>query len=558
MMTMMWAGLVALFFCIRAWLADIPERFYPLLVVAIICFANSYYLRRGGRSNRAAFLSISAISMGIFVAVYTNGGIQSVAATWVLVIPFLAGLMGGTGIALLGIGLAFICLLSFFFIDLYYGAVPDLTPISEQYRQNRFHQFGQLTTICICFTYFILKVHANSTALLEQVEQKRIAEKEAKQANQAKSQFLANMSHELRTPLNGIISAFSLFRKTPLSSEQKRLISIADISSTSLLSIINDVLDISKIEAGKLKLDLIPCDVISIINDLNVLYNYRCKEKQIKFICHKPDQPLWVKADATRIRQVLENLLSNAYKFTDNGAITLEVDYENMQENYIKLNMKVSDSGIGMTQQQQDRIFDNFTQADESTTRLYGGTGLGLSICKQLIMLMDGTLKLESQYGEGSQFSVSLPLIKASPIAQEALQTPLQQRINVQENGPITLLLVEDNEINLEIIKSLLFDYDLCLIEARNGQQALDILNERNDIHAVFMDCQMPIMDGYEATKAIRKQQKNQQLPIIAMTANAMQGDREKCLAAGMDAYISKPIDPAALHEQLEHFNLLR
>lgn len=558
MMTMVWAGLVALFFGIRAIMSDIPERFYPLLAVTLVCFINAYYLNRGGHSDRAAFASTSAISIGIFVAVYTNGGIQSVAATWVLVIPFLAGLMGGSSIIIYGISLAFICLFSFLILDLFYGKVPDLTPVTEQYKQNRFHQFGQLVTICICFTYYVLKVKAGQTALLKQFEQTRIAEKEAKKANKAKSQFLANMSHEIRTPLNGIISAFSLFRKTKLSPEQERLINIADISSSSLLSLINDVLDISKIEAGKLKLEAIPCDLNTIISDVKVIYQYRCSEKNLEFICHQPDAPLWVKTDATRIRQVLENLLSNACKFTDQGSITLSVDYEAMENDFIKVNMNVSDTGIGMSQDQQDRIFDKFTQADSSTTRLYGGTGLGLSICKQLIMLMDGTLKLESQKSVGSQFSVSIPLKKTTPTVFHKTSENSSQHCPLQKNDQTTLLLVEDNNINMEIMRSLLADYGFNLMEASNGQEALEIMKTSDHIHAIFMDCQMPIMDGYDTTKAIREFEKYNDIPIIAMTANAMQGDREKCLIAGMDAYISKPINPVALHEQLEHFNLLR
>jgi len=558
MFTMAWAGTVALFFAFRGWMSDIPERFVPLVLVAIVCAINAYSLNRGGQTQRAAIISISAISCGIFVATYTNGGIQSVAATWVLIIPFLAGLMGSTGVALYGVVLAFFCLSFFLVIDLAYGVTPDLTPPEEQYMQNRFHQFGQLITISICFAYFISKVRNNQNELKQEIEQKRIAEYEAKKASMAKSQFLANMSHEIRTPLNGIISTFSLFHKTELTADQERLLKIADISSSSLLSLINDVLDISKIEAGKLSLDLDSYNLSDLFTSLEELYQYRCQEKSIEFQCERPLKPLWAQADITRIKQILDNLLSNAYKFTEEGSISLRADYEDMEEDWIKLNLTVADTGIGISKQQQEHIFDSFTQADGSTTRNYGGTGLGLTICKELIALMDGSLKLESKANVGSKFSVSLPLLKAQPKnIEKASSVAVGEASEQNTDKTITLLLVDDNDINLEIIKSLLEEYRFSLVIARNGLEAIKIIEQRSDITAVFMDCQMPVMDGYETTKRIRNMEHQQTLPIIAMTANAMQGDREKCIKAGMNGYISKPIDLIALHQELKRFNLI-
>lgn len=413
MFTMGWSGFMALFFGIRALVVDIPERFYPLTLVAIACFLNVYYLRKGGQKQISAVIFIFVLATGIAIAIYTNGGIQSVAATWVLVIPFLAGLTGKFKTILLGIFLSLTILVVLLVVDLFFGGTPDLTPLDQQYNQNRFHQFGQLITICICFTYFLYRVRNHQKALNFEIEHRLIAEKNAKKANAAKSQFLANMSHEIRTPLNGIVGLLPILKNTGLNDEQDRLVGMMELSSQNLLAQVNDILDISKIETGKLELSLTTEKIQDVLARIEKYYQAQCDNKGISFHCLYPDEPIWLELDATRFKQLLENLLSNAIKFTETGSVSLNVSIENIDQKKVRLYGKVKDTGIGMTEEQQSRVFETFAQADGSTTRNYGGSGLGLTISRELLHLMGGEIEVRSKLTEGSQFSFSIPLDRA-------------------------------------------------------------------------------------------------------------------------------------------------
>lgn len=464
------------------------------------------------------------------------------------------------------------------------------------------------------------------------------------------------MSHEIRTPINGVLGMLQLLQKENLNDAQSRLAGFAKASAETLLSLINDILDLSKIEAGKVDLEPITFDLVTLLEEVTVSFAQLESSNHVVMILdtHSIEQRLIV-SDPGRLRQVLNNLISNALKFTEEGEIEIRAQIANNAFG-TELMISVRDTGIGMSEAQLPRLFDNFTQADESTTRKYGGTGLGLPIAKQLCTLLGGRLSATSKLGYGSVFSASFqielapgpstysapavqglkvllydPCVAASRITKTYLEhwgaavTPIRSELKFfqllsaelfdvviycgtsgmadnmikpaqlilsqptshlkarqlqkpitasaltraltkveevsetrtsssTEPKPFKLLLVEDNFINTEVALGMLEDCGYHEIEtAENGQQAIDLL-KAGQYDLVLMDCQMPVLDGYEATRQIRAGKAGDQhkVPVIAMTANAMQGDREKCLAVGMDDYIPKPIDPNKLEKTLQ------
>jgi PAS domain S-box-containing protein len=372
-------------------------------------------------------------------------------------------------------------------------------------------------------------------------EQKLILSKElAEAANRAKTDFLANMSHEIRTPLNGLLGMNSLLEQTKLTDEQKEFVQTIHSSSQALLAIINDILDFSKIEAGKLQIESMKFDLIQLIGEIKDFFQSKANEKGI---CLKIDtekcNKVIVIGDPFRLRQVLLNLLTNALKFTSKGSIRLDI--ESLENSLVKFTC--TDTGIGIPKDKLEEIFEKFTQVDTSTTRKYGGTGLGLAICKQLLELMNGEIFVESEMGKGSSFWFILPLpgIEERKEINSAKKSLLKIKNNSQNLGRKKVLLVEDNPINQKVTIKLLQKLE-CEIElAENGHEAIRKL-QGNDFDLILMDCQMPEMDGYQATSIIKKSDKKH-IPIIALTAHALPGDREKCLNSGMNDYLAKPVE---------------
>ena len=391
--------------------------------------------------------------------------------------------------------------------------------------------------------------------VLERTEALEVAHDEAMAANQAKSAFLANMSHEIRTPLTAIIGFSETLRDDRI--EKKVRDSAADTvirSGKHLLNIINDILDLSKIEANKLVIEALEVDVFQLLSDLGAVIELQAQQKHLRFeiVPHFP-LPTVVKTDPTRVKQILLNLCSNALKFTSNGGIKLEIVYLAEQN---QLRLAVIDSGIGLRSDQIQRLFKPFGQADNSTSRRYGGTGLGLHISKQLAEMMGGTIRVDSAYGIGSRFEVTIAAGDLSDVTfiQDAEHIP-QKQSSTQQDGPLQLqghiLLAEDNEDNQNLIALLIRKTGLHVEVVANGREAL-MEAAKNAFDLILMDIQMPMMDGLEATKNLR--QEGYLGPIVALTANVMKEEIERYIAAGFTNHLSKPIEPEAFYAVLEEY----
>jgi PAS domain S-box-containing protein len=371
-------------------------------------------------------------------------------------------------------------------------------------------------------------------ALMKELSQKSTA------ASHAKSEFLANMSHEIRTPINGVIGMTALLLDSGLNQEQLEYARDVQVSAQSLLIVINDILDFSKIEAGKLDIEKLDFDLENLIDETARSFSWAMSNKSVTFVvsCEKNAKHLFV-GDPGRIRQVLNNLLSNAIKFTANGSISLDARVLQKHANSTEFLFSVADTGIGLSPAAQEKLFQAFSQGDASTARKYGGTGLGLSISKKLVEILGGQMGVESVEGQGSKFWFKLTLENSQAATLKKLSATSPKTVFTNAR----ILVAEDNSVNQKILLAMLTKMGYTAQTVANGNEVLSLLRDQ-DFDLILMDCQMPECDGYAATVKIRESRTLacRNIPIIAMTANALKGDREKCLASGMDDYASKPI----------------
>lgn len=379
-----------------------------------------------------------------------------------------------------------------------------------------------------------------------------VSEKETRDAALIKENFMANMSHEIRTPLNSILGFTNLLLKRDIEAEPKEFVESIQKSGENLLSIVNDILDLSKIEAGMMRIVSTPFSIRGLVQSIETLFIEKVKSKRLSFEWNvDANIPDTLIGDSTRLTQILVNLIGNALKFTEKGQISVSISGKTVKGGQLLLEFRIADTGIGISAEKIPHIFDRFRQAEDTITRNYGGTGLGLSIVRDLIQLQNGNINVESDFGKGTVFNFSIPYLISAEQITEGNSAPAAHRIQPPDY-PLHILVVDDNEMNQSLMRYLLGQWNFSFDIATGGLQAIDFLKE-GEYDLVLMDIQMPGMDGYSVTNYIRSVLKYT-VPIVAMTAHAMAGEREKCLSNGMNEYLSKPISENDLLRMIKKF----
>ena len=370
-----------------------------------------------------------------------------------------------------------------------------------------------------------------------------------------KEQFLANMSHEIRTPINAVVGFANLLQKTTLDTDQQQFVNLIQNSGENLLSVVNDILDISKIEAGMMRITNEPFNMFEVCHSLEMMFKHKVTEKNLRFNFEFDKKiPEKLIGDSERLNQVLINLLNNAIKFTESGSVKLSVNLLHVNEKQASVQFVVKDSGIGISKEKLETIFERFEQADNNTARQYGGTGLGLAIVEKIVKMQQGQVTVDSNIGSGTSFTVILnfDIVHNVLSNEDKIINRYNNKDVIKDFNKFKILVAEDNKTNQTLLKFILQQWNLPYDLAENGQQVLDKLKQDN-YDLILMDIQMPIMDGYDASKKIRKEL-NVQVPIIAMTAHVLPTEKQKCIDAGMDDYISKPIDENIFLNMLEKY----
>jgi signal transduction histidine kinase len=505
--------------------------------------------------SKSVALTGHLVALAVFctlIALATvSEGTRSPALWWLTAVPIIPLILSGTRAGLTWVGLSCLACLLFLLIDLAGFSFPtDFQPL-----QMRLLNAIGTAGIVACAFSLTLAFKVGEDAARAELE---LARQESEAASNAKSQFLANMSHEIRTPMNAVIGLTELVLDTDLTPNQRDYLSTVLESGESLLSLINQILDFSKIESGKCELEFVPFGLRSELNEIRKSLALRAERKRLEF--HwlvDEDVPDAILGDAAKLRQVLINLVANAIKFTEFGKITVRVHRQTFNTESVVLRFEVQDTGIGVPVEKRDSIFREFEQADSSMTRRFGGTGLGLAITSRLVKSMGGSIGVYSKVGQGSIFHFTLPFRLSS---EDAIANRLVEEdsgsVHVSANnasGGIKILVAEDGLANQKLAVGLLTNWGHEVVIASNGRSAVELW-EQQEFDLILMDIQMPEMDGLEATRAIRARERERggHIPIVALTAHALAGDRERCILAGMDGYVSKPIQRSELASEIE------
>lgn len=531
-----------------------------LVLFSSIMLYNPFLLKRSGSIPLVGALTLTCVGIPAALVALTNNGLLSQTFPVLLALPILGAFMlGARG------GAIITALVSIYSLYLAIAQTKGwLPPAASSAEANHYIRLvltimGLMIIGAMASTLQLFndRVHRD---LLEEIENHRATgtvlkqtSSEAQQAVRAKSSFLATMSHELRTPMNGILGFCGLLLENELTPDARRQAEAIKQSAESLLVILNDILDFSKLEQGMVKLDPHDFDLPALLQQITNILQPMAATKGLGIASHvSKDIPAFVYGDSHRLRQVLLNLINNSIKFSDKGAIIVEVDLKQRTTDRVLLKFSVIDQGIGMSEDVQSRLFERFMQADNSISRRYGGTGLGLSICRELVELMGGNIGVQSQLGVGSRFWFTAEFVvsdvsaRTAPTETDVLAQSLPTQIETTK--ALDILVVEDNAVNQKLVTALLTKKGHQVTLATNGGEAVWHARDHK-FDVILMDVQMPIMNGLDATKIIRATPNaNNKTPIIALTANAMEGDRETCLATGMTDYVSKPIKPAELY----------
>jgi signal transduction histidine kinase/CheY-like chemotaxis protein len=554
------------FFLIRSLQWEIYGRVLSLSLCMGLVLISIVVLKKGGSRTVASIVALVGGCITVAYSTYSSGGLGNPASGWLGVLPLIGVLVGGKQGGSFAFIFALVTGLGIFALESWLGVLENLTPVRFRLSQDRFNQLGQLVFISVSLIGLFRQIKFSEEQLSDtviklsnEVEARTLAEQKAERASKIKSEFLANMSHEIRTPMNGIIGMLNILKQEKLTAKQKNFVELARSSSDTLMVVINDILDLNKIESGKFELEEIDFNLSRLINEIQQIKSLNANEKGLYFDFEIDLYTKKVHGDPVRLRQIIDNLINNALKFTSSGGLSLNASLVQKNNNRCLFSFSVEDTGIGIPQDKLALLFTPFLQMEASTTRRFGGTGLGLSISKQLIDLMKGSMGVSSNEGKGScfYFTLDLGVCEQHSTHQTVHGEVVENKKTIIEKDQyLPILLVEDSEINIIVAQAILEKFPVKVDVAKNGVQAIKMINQnqqsgKKHYQAVFMDCQMPEMDGYQTSIQLRKKKEYNNLPIIAMTANAMKGDKEKCLAAGMSDYVSKPIKIKVIEEKL-------